>query len=124
MWYVYLLRCADATLYCGVTTDMERRLREHNAGSRGAKYTRARRPVELVCCVAQPDASSACRLEREVKQRPVPRKRRFCWRGRSVRRKRNKQRLLRKGCRIAKGRCGFVMLRGKRFPVKEGARSC
>ena len=56
MWYVYLLRCADATLYCGVTTDMERRLREHNAGSRGAKYTRARRP--------------ACRLEREVKQRP------------------------------------------------------
>lgn len=70
MWYVYLLRCADATLYCGVTTDMERRLREHNAGSRGAKYTRARRPVELVCCVAQPDASSACRLEWEVKQRP------------------------------------------------------
>ena len=67
---LYLLRCADATLYCGVTTDMERRLREHNAGSRGAKYTRARRPVELVCCVAQPDASSACRLEREVKQRP------------------------------------------------------
>mgnify|MGYP002310988252 FL=1 len=43
MWYVYLLRCADATLYCGVTTDMERRLREHNAGSRGAKYTRASR---------------------------------------------------------------------------------
>ena len=40
------------------------------SGSRGAKYTRARRPVELVCCVAQPDASSACRLEREVKQRP------------------------------------------------------
>ena len=50
--------------------DHIRRLREHNAGSRGAKYTRARRPVELVCCVAQPDASSACRLEREVKQRP------------------------------------------------------
>ena len=66
MWYVYLLRCADATLYCGVTTDMERRLREHNAGSRGAKYTRARRPVELVCCVAQPDASSACHAERET----------------------------------------------------------
>lgn len=70
MWYVYLLRCADATLYCGVTTDMERRLKEHNAGSRGAKYTRTRRPVELVCCVAQPDASSACRLEWEVKRRP------------------------------------------------------
>ena len=50
MWYVYLLRCADATLYCGVTTDMERRLREHNAGSRGAKYTR--RAVPLSWCAA------------------------------------------------------------------------
>lgn len=70
MWYVYLLRCADATLYCGVTTDMERRLKEHNAGKRGAKYTRARRPVALLCCVAQADRAAACRLEREVKRRP------------------------------------------------------
>ena len=70
MWYVYLLRCADTTLYCGVTTDMGRRLKEHNAGSRGAPAYTSRRPVELVCCVAQPDASSACRLEWEVKQRP------------------------------------------------------
>ena len=54
MWYVYLLRCADATLYCGVTTDMERRLREHNAGSRGAKYTRARRPVDLLARAERP----------------------------------------------------------------------
>ena len=71
MWYVYLLRCADATLYCGVTTDVERRLREHNGeGKRGAKYTRTRRPVEVVCCVAQPDRASACRLEEAVNRRP------------------------------------------------------
>ena len=45
--YVYILRCADDTLYCGWTTDLEARLATHNSG-RGAKYTRSRRPVELV----------------------------------------------------------------------------
>jgi len=45
---VYLLRCADGTLYTGITTDMTRRLREHNGGVRGAKYTKTRRPVTLV----------------------------------------------------------------------------
>ena len=45
--YVYLLRCADGSLYCGWTNDLERRVRAHNAG-RGSKYTRARRPVTLV----------------------------------------------------------------------------
>lgn len=53
VWYVYMLRCADKTLYTGVTTNLERRVIEHNglnaaAGARGAKYTKARRPVELV----------------------------------------------------------------------------
>jgi putative endonuclease len=47
-WYVYMVRCADDTLYTGVTTDLERRVAEHNAGKAGAKYTRARRPVVLV----------------------------------------------------------------------------
>lgn len=47
MNYVYLLRCADGTLYCGWTTDPEKRAAAHNAGA-GAKYTRTRRPVELV----------------------------------------------------------------------------
>ena len=69
-WYVYLLRCADSTLYCGVTTDVERRVDEHNAGARGAKYTRSRRPVELVCCVEAQDRAAACRLEYAVKRRP------------------------------------------------------
>lgn len=46
--YVYLLECADGTLYCGYTTDLTRRVVEHNTGTlRGAKYTRARRPVSL-----------------------------------------------------------------------------
>ncbi len=50
-WYVYMLRCADGTLYTGVTTDVERRVKEHNGEggkAKGAKYTKARRPVELV----------------------------------------------------------------------------
>jgi len=49
-WYVYMLRCADDSLYTGITTDIERRLGEHNNTSKsvGAKYTRSRRPVKLV----------------------------------------------------------------------------
>ena len=47
MNYVYILRCADGTLYCGWTTDLEKRLTAHNGGN-GAKYTRSRLPVELV----------------------------------------------------------------------------
>ena len=47
-WYVYILRCADDTLYTGITTDVVRRLREHNEAKLGAKYTRARRPVVIV----------------------------------------------------------------------------
>ncbi len=44
-WFVYMLRCADNSLYTGVTTDIERRLKEHNEDKAGAKYTRAKRPV-------------------------------------------------------------------------------
>ena len=58
--YVYLLRCADGTLYCGWTTDPAARLRAHNSG-RGAKYTHSRRPVELVyleVCETRRDALS------------------------------------------------------------------
>ena len=47
MNYVYILRCADGTLYTGSTTDLDRRLAVHNSG-KGAKYTRSRRPVELI----------------------------------------------------------------------------
>ncbi len=47
-WYLYVVRCRDGTLYTGVTTDISRRVREHNESKRGAKYTKTRRPVELV----------------------------------------------------------------------------
>lgn len=47
-WYVYILRCHDGSLYTGVSTDVSRRLVEHNHGSRGARYTRSRRPVSLL----------------------------------------------------------------------------
>ena len=47
-YILYILECADGTLYTGITTDMDRRLEEHNSSLLGAKYTRARRPVKLV----------------------------------------------------------------------------
>lgn len=67
-WYVYLLSCADGTLYCGITTDLERRLAQHNNGT-AAKYTRARTPVSLVTAVEVKDKSEALKLEINVKKR-------------------------------------------------------
>ncbi|MGE4553120.1 MAG: GIY-YIG nuclease family protein [Desulfovibrionaceae bacterium] len=72
-WYVYLLRCADDSLYCGVTTDLERRLAEHNAGT-GARYTRARRPVALAGAARAAGRSEALRLEAAIKRLPRNRK--------------------------------------------------
>lgn len=65
--WVYMLRCADGTLYTGWTTDIARRLAAHNAG-RAAKYTRARLPAELVYLEQAADKSAACRREYAVKQ--------------------------------------------------------
>lgn len=48
MWYVYIIRCSDNSLYTGVTTDVERRFREHKEGKVGAKYTKAKKPEKLV----------------------------------------------------------------------------
>lgn len=70
-WHVYILRCADDTLYTGVTTDLERRVAEHNAGKAGAKYTRARRPVTLEYCESAPSRVEATR--REAALRVLPR---------------------------------------------------
>ena len=67
MNYVYLLRCSDGTLYCGWTTDLERRVRAHNDG-RGAKYTRSRRPAELVYLEEYEDRHAALRREWAVKR--------------------------------------------------------
>ena len=67
VYYVYLLRCADDSLYTGISNDLTRRLCLHNAG-KGAKYTRGRRPVALVYQEAWPDKGAALRREREIKK--------------------------------------------------------
>ena len=67
MNYTYMLRCRDGSLYTGWTTDLARRLAAHNAG-RGAKYTRSRRPVELVWYEAYQDRRSALQREYALKQ--------------------------------------------------------
>ena len=66
-FFVYLFRCSDGSLYCGWTTDLKRRLKAHNSG-KGAKYTRSRRPVELVYWEEYEDKSSAMKREYEIKQ--------------------------------------------------------
>lgn len=67
-WYVYILRCADDTLYTGVCTDVARRVDEHNAGAPlGARYTRARRPVVLVYQESVASRSDALRRELAIK---------------------------------------------------------
>lgn len=68
-WYVYLLRCADGTLYAGVTTDVARRVAEHNGGGRpGARYTRARRPVSLCYVEAAESRAAAQRREAAIRR--------------------------------------------------------
>lgn len=67
MNYVYLLRCADGSLYCGWNTNLERRLKTHNAG-RGAKYTRSRLPVKLAYSEAYEDRHEALSREWYIKR--------------------------------------------------------
>lgn len=67
MYEVYILECADGTLYTGIARDAERRLAVHNRG-RGAKYTRSRLPVRLCYREEQPDKSAALRREYAIKQ--------------------------------------------------------
>ena len=66
-WYVYMLRCGDGSLYTGSTTDVERRLREHQGGT-GARYTRSRPPVTLAYTEEAPDRSAAQRREAAIKK--------------------------------------------------------
>ena len=66
-WCVYIVRCADNSLYTGITTDLERRLFEHNNAKNGAKYTRPRRPVTLVYQEMAVSRSQASKREREIK---------------------------------------------------------
>jgi putative endonuclease len=73
-WYVYLVECRDGTYYTGCTTDIKRRLDQHNAGM-GAKYTRGRGPVQLIAERLVPDQSTALRLEAHVKRQRKEEKR-------------------------------------------------
>ena len=67
-WYVYVLRCADNSLYTGITLDVNKRLDEHNGIEKnGAKYTHARRPVQLVYQEPSSSRSEACKRECAIK---------------------------------------------------------
>jgi putative endonuclease len=66
---VYLLRCADGSLYCGWTTDLRRRLAAHRSGT-ASRYTRSRLPVELAAVIAVADRSAALREEARIKRLP------------------------------------------------------
>jgi putative endonuclease len=67
-WSIYLLRCADGSVYTGIATDVSRRISEHEQGKRGAKYLRGRGPFELVYERAVGDRSIATKIEYRVKQ--------------------------------------------------------
>lgn len=67
MWYVYILECSDGTLYTGITTDLDKRLKTHNNG-KGAKYTKTRLPVVLKASFESEDRSTASKEEYRIKQ--------------------------------------------------------
>ncbi len=75
-WFVYIVRCADDTLYAGVATDAQARVAKHNEGT-GAKYTRTRRPVELVYVEPAAGRGAALTREHEIKKMSAAEKRRM-----------------------------------------------
>jgi len=75
VWCVYVLRCSDDSLYCGITTDIKRRVYEHNETKRGAKYTRARRPVMLFYISPPMSRSQASSAEARFKRLRAEQKR-------------------------------------------------
>ncbi|ANE56264.1 MULTISPECIES: GIY-YIG nuclease family protein [Methylomonas] len=66
-WSVYIIECCDGSLYTGITTDVERRFRQHRAGT-GAKYFRAKQPVRIVYTETEHDRATASRREAEIKR--------------------------------------------------------
>lgn len=67
LWFVYILRCSDGTLYTGITKDIDRRFEQHNKGT-ASKYTRSRLPVKLVYQESQPNQSLALKREAAIKE--------------------------------------------------------
>lgn len=70
-WYAYMVRCRDNTLYSGIAKDLDKRLKAHNFGQNGAKYTRARRPVSLVYVERCLSRAAAARREYQLKKMPL-----------------------------------------------------
>ncbi len=68
MYFVYILQCVDGSLYTGITTDLDRRIKEHNDSKLGAKYTKVRRPVKLVYSKEFIDRSQASKEESRIKK--------------------------------------------------------
>ena len=73
-YFVYIVRCRDQSLYTGITTNVKRRLKEHNSGKTGAKYTMHRRPVELVYTEKASSRSEALQREYQIRKLPTHRK--------------------------------------------------
>ncbi len=67
-WYVYIVQCSDGSLYTGITVDLDRRLNEHNTSNKGAKYTRSRRPVQMMYSETHETRSLASKREYAIKQ--------------------------------------------------------
>ena len=78
MWYIYILECSDHTLYTGITTDINRRLLEHNSG-KGAKYTRNRKPVTLRALFEAKNRSEASKEEYRIKRLTREEKLKLLW---------------------------------------------
>ena len=74
IWYLYILRCGDGSLYTGITTDVQRRLAEHRSG-KGAKYTRGRGPLQLR--YMENCADHSCALKREIAVKRLPREKKW-----------------------------------------------
>ncbi|MEE9444701.1 MAG: GIY-YIG nuclease family protein [Cocleimonas sp.] len=68
VWFVYMLRCVDNSLYTGVTTDVSRRVLEHNGAKSVTRYTRARQPVKVVYQETAESRSTACQREAQIKK--------------------------------------------------------
>lgn len=73
-WYVYMVRCSDGTLYTGITNNLEKRVAAHNSGPNGARYTRSRRPVELVFAEQAGSKSNAAKREYQIRRLPRAKK--------------------------------------------------
>lgn len=76
-WHVYIVRCRDGTLYTGIAKSLPRRVEEHNSREGGARYTRSRKPVELLWSEAAASRSEALKREHEIKRMSRERKKRL-----------------------------------------------